>query len=78
MVRMATHASPTSRNIIRSRPAARPDFLHVSVARRHIDKLAARPTVHRRQARNMYNAPTTSDLGRPTRLSACICRPSTH
>ena len=78
MVRMATHASPTSRNIIRSRPAARPDFLHVSVARRHIDKLAARPTVRRRQARNMYNAPTTSDLGRPTRLSACICRPSTH
>ena len=81
MVRMATHASPTSRNIIRSRPAARPDFLHVSVARRHIDKLAARPTVRRRQARNMYNAPTTSDLGRPTRtrLSACIMvRMATH
>merc|ERR1712141_395554 len=78
MVRMATHASPTSRNIIRSRPAARPDFLHVSVARRHIDKLAARPTGRRRQARNMYNAPTTSDLGRPTRLSACICRQSKH
>merc|ERR1711911_233703 len=52
MVRMATHtgrfrmyASPTSRNMVRSRPAARPDFLHVSVARRHIDKWAARPTV---------------------------------
>ena len=52
MVRMATHtgrfcmyASPTSRNMVRSRPAARPDFLHVSVARRHIDKSAARPSM---------------------------------
>merc|ERR1711911_561843 len=37
--------SPTSRNMVRSRPAARPDFLHVSVARRHIDKPAARPSM---------------------------------
>merc|ERR1711860_450631 len=52
MVRMATHtgrfcmyASPTSRNMVRTRPAARPDFLHVSVARQHIDKSAARPSM---------------------------------
>ena len=40
-----TYASSTSRNMVRSRPAARPDFLHVSVARRHIDKPAARPSM---------------------------------
>ena len=37
----------------RQRPisAARPDFLHVSVARRHIDKPAARPSIHAKSAR---------------------------
>merc|ERR1711860_310576 len=39
------YASSTSRNMVRSRPPAQPDFLHVSVARRHIDNPAARPSM---------------------------------
>ena len=65
MVRMATHASPTSRNIIRSRPAARPDFLHVSWLGWLLIP-AASVCMRRRQVE------TWSDLGRPPDPTFCM------